>query len=230
MHMTELHLQTSHLAAQRVFYTTTLGLPLVEETDASFMVQAGQTRLAFHGTMQEGTRYHFAFTIPGNAWTQAREWLAPRVPLLMRDGQNIFFIDIWNAHSMYFHDAAGSLVEFIAHHELPEETSGPFGVQDIVRLSEIGLAVDDVSGMVGTLHSWFSLDPYKGFSHHEFTAVGDIYGLFIVVQTGRLWFPTESEPAAVAPVHVKVKGAHQQHYHVTQFPYDITVVAPIDAN
>jgi catechol-2,3-dioxygenase len=152
------------------------------------------------------------------------------VSLLTRDGQDVFFIDVWNAHSMYFHDAAGSLVECIAHHDLPEDPSDPFGVQDIVRLSEIGLVVDDVSAMVDTLHSWLSLDPYKGFSHHEFTAVGDIYGLFIVVRTGRIWFPTVSEPAVVAPVHVTVKGAHEQHYHVTGLPYDIAVVATIDAS
>jgi catechol-2,3-dioxygenase len=42
MHMTELHLQTPHLAAQRLFYTITLGLPLLEETGDSFMVQVGQ--------------------------------------------------------------------------------------------------------------------------------------------------------------------------------------------
>jgi catechol-2,3-dioxygenase len=223
MDITELHLSTPHLAAQRVFYTTTLGLPLVEETGDAFLVQAGQTRLAFHATRQEAARYHFAFTIPENAWSQARAWLVPRVSLLTRDGQDVFFLDSWNAHSMYFHDAGDCLVEFIAHHDRPAEASDAFGVQDIGRLSEIGLVVEDVSGMVETLHSWLNLDPYKGFSHHEFTAMGDIHGLFIVVQTGRIWFPTVSEQAGVAPIQVRVKGAHEQHYHLTPFPYDIAV-------
>jgi catechol-2,3-dioxygenase len=230
MQMTELHLHTPHLAAQRVFYTTTLGLPLVGQTQDSFMVQAGQTRLAFHGTVQIATRYHFAFTIRGNAWTQAREWLVPRVSLLTRDGQDVFFIDTWNVHSMYFHDADGSVVEFIAHHELPEDSSDPFGAEAIVRLSEIGLVVADVPAMVETLHSWLGLDPYQGFSHHEFTAVGDLSGRFIVVRTGRIWFPTRSEPALVAPIQVTVKGVHQRHYRVSGLPYEIAVVATMDAS
>lgn len=227
MHMAELHLQTQHLTAQRVFYVTTLGLPLLEAAGDSFVVQVGETRLAFHETARDGTKYHFAFTIPGNVWAQARAWLVPRVPLLMRDGQTVFSIDTWNAHSMYFHDVAGNLVEFIAHHDLPASApSDTFGVQDIVRISEIGLVVDDVPGMVDMLHSWLRLDPYKGLSHHEFTAVGDIYSLFIVVQTGRIWFPTVSERAVIAPVQVTVKGegTRKQLYHVTQFPYTIAVV------
>src|SRR5258705_2817568 len=203
MNITELHLHTPHLAEERVFYTTTLGLPLMEETGDAFLVQAGETRLAFHATRQVEARYHFAFTIPGNAWVQARAWLIPRVSLLTREGQDVFFIDSWNAHSMYFHDAAGNLVEFIAHHDLPAEASDSFDVQDIVRLSEIGLVVEDVSGMVATLHSWLSLDSYKGFTHHEFTAVWDIYGLVIVVHAGRIWFPTGSEQAGVAPIQVQ---------------------------
>jgi catechol-2,3-dioxygenase len=223
MHLTELHLHTPHLAEERVFYTTTLGLPVVEETRDAFLVQAGETRLAFHASRQAEARYHFAFAIPGQAWVQARAWLLARVALLTREEQDVFFLDNWNAHSMYFHDAAGNLVEFIAHHALPAEASGAFGVQDILRLSEIGLVVEDVPGMVALLHSWLGLDPYHAFTHHEFTAVGDIYGLFIVVHTGRIWFPTGSEQAGVAPVQVTIKGGHESHYQVPHFPYQIRV-------
>ena len=223
MHLAELHLHTPHLAEERLFYTTTLGLPLVEETTDTFLVQVGETRLAFHADRQADARYHFAFTIPGQAWAQARAWLLARVPLLTREERDVFFLDNWNAHSMYFHDAAGNLVEFIAHHDLPAEASEAFGVQDIVRLSEIGLVVDDVPGMVARLHSWLGLDPYHGFTHHEFTAVGDIHGLLIVVQTGRIWFPTRSEQAGVAPVQVTITGAHESQYQVPRFPYQIRV-------
>jgi catechol-2,3-dioxygenase len=100
MHLTELHVHTPHLAAERVFYTTTLGLPLVEETRDAFLVQAGQTRLAFHATGQREAKYHFAFTIPGEAWVQARAWLPGKVALLTREEQDVFFLDSWNAHSI----------------------------------------------------------------------------------------------------------------------------------
>ena len=64
MRITELHLYTQNLHAQRIFYTRTLGLPLVTETVASFTVQAGATRLLFQRTEQKGLLYHFAFSIP----------------------------------------------------------------------------------------------------------------------------------------------------------------------
>ena len=50
MRITELHLSTQDLHAQRLFYTRTLGLPLVTETVASFTIQAGATRLLFQRT------------------------------------------------------------------------------------------------------------------------------------------------------------------------------------
>jgi catechol-2,3-dioxygenase len=73
MRITDLHLSTQNLHAQRLFYTGTLGLPLVTETVASFTIQAGATRLLFQSTEQEGLLYHFAFSIPSNKLAHAKE-------------------------------------------------------------------------------------------------------------------------------------------------------------
>ena len=65
MHVTELRLMTDCLAEQRNFYTRTLGLSLLNETETSVTVGAGTTRLVFLQA-EAGTRqfYHFAFNIP----------------------------------------------------------------------------------------------------------------------------------------------------------------------
>ena len=228
MRITELHLYTQNLHAQRIFYTRTLGLPLVTETVTLFTIQAGATRLHFHRTEQEGLLYHFAFSIPSNKLAHAKEWLmarTPPVPLLSLNGQDEFHGDSWNVSNLYFYDAAGNILEFIAHHDLPDSTPDGFDEHSVLRISEIGLAVDNVMAQVAEFKDRFNIEPYRGESDDTFTAVGDIYGLFIVVKIGRFWFPTETDAAPVAPVEVTVEGTEKQHYHVSPYPYEIDVLA-----
>ncbi len=227
MRITELHLYTQDLHAQRIFYTRTLGLPLVTETVASFTIQAGATRLLFQRTEQEGLLYHFAFSIPSNKLAYAKEWLlarTPPVPLLSLDGQDEFHGDSWNVSNLYFYDAAGNILEFIAHHDVPDSTPDGFDEHSVLHISEIGLAVDNVLAQVAEFKDRFGIEPYRGESSDTFTAVGDIYGLLIVVKIGRFWFPTDTDAAPVAPVEVTVEEAEEQHYHVSPYPYEIDVV------
>ncbi len=228
MRITELHLSTQDLHAQRLFYTRTLGWPLVTETVASFTIQAGATRLLFQRTEQEGVLYHFAFSIPSNKLAYAKEWLlarTPPVPLLSLDGQDEFHGESWNVSNLYFYDAAGNILEFIAHHDVPDSTPDGFDEHAVLYISEIGLAVNNVLAQVAEFKDRFGIEPYRGESSDTFTAVGDIYGLLIVVKIGRFWFPTDTDAAPVAPVEVTIEGAEEQHYHVSPYPYEIDVVA-----
>ncbi|MEO6887710.1 MAG: glyoxalase [Ktedonobacteraceae bacterium] len=228
MRITELHLSTQDLHAQRLFYTRTLGLPLLTETSASFTIQAGATRLLFQRTEQEGIRYHFAFSTPSNKLAHAKKWLLTRtspILLLSSDGQDEFYGESWNVSNLYFYDAAGNILEFIAHHDMPDSSPDEFDEHSVLYISEIGLAVDDVLAQVAEFKDRFGLEPYRGELSDTFTAVGDISGLFIVVKIGRFWFPTETGAAPVAPVEVTIEGAEQQQYHASPYPYEIDVVA-----
>ena len=228
MRITELHLSTQDLHAQRQFYTRILGLPLVTETVTSFTIQAGATRLLFQRTEQEGFLYHFAFSIPSNKLAHAKAWLlarTPPVPLLSVDGQDQFHGESWNVSNLYFYDATGNILEFIAHHDVPDSTPDGFDEHAVLHISEIGLAVENVLAHVAEFKDRFGFEPYRGESSDTFTAVGDISGLFIVVKIGRFWFPTETDAAPVAPVEVTVEGAEEQQYHVSPYPYEIDVVA-----
>jgi catechol-2,3-dioxygenase len=228
MRITELHLSTQNLLAQRIFYTRTLGLPLVAETGASFTIQAGATRLLFRRTEQEGLLYHFAFSIPSNKLAHAKAWLlarTPPVPLLSLDGQDEFHGESWNVSNLYFYDAVGNILEFIAHHDLPDSMPDGFNEHSVLHISEIGLAVENVLAQVAEFNDRFGFDPYRGESSDTFTAVGDIYGLFIVVKIGRCWFPTQTDAAPVAPIKVTIEGRKEQQYHISPYPYEIEVVA-----
>ena len=221
MWITKLTLWTQNFQEQQQFYTGTLGLPLVEATTDAFTIQAGRTRLTFKQTEEE-TLYHFAFTIPSNKADAAKAWLLTRFPLLARDGQDQFFSENWNSLSFYFRDAANHILECIIHHDLHNDRPGVFGATDLLHISEIGMACENVPEQVKTLNDSFTLEPYRDSVEEKFAAIGDIAGLFINVQIGRNWMPT-STAAIVSPVEITIEGVEGQSQQLIPYPYKIQV-------
>lgn len=221
MRIIELSLDTQNFQEQHHFYTNILGLPLSEKTPETFTVQAGTTRLTFREATKE-TGYHSAFTIPSNKLAKAKEWLAARIPLLTRNDQDEFFSEDWNSGSLYFRDAANHILELIAHYDLQNEKPGAFGAADLLHISEIGMAFDEVPEQVKTLSTAFHIEPYRNSMDEVFAAVGDISGLFIMVKIGRHWFPT-STPATVSPVEVTIEGVEGHLQQLVLSPYHVSV-------
>ncbi len=223
MRIQELSLQTRHLADQKDFYRTTLGLPFLAETTASFTLQAGATRLHFQDAQQD-MLYHIAFTIPRNTFTEAKSWLHKHVSLLRKNSEDEFFFATINARSLYFCDAANNILEFIVHYDLDHETEGPFGPTRVLHVSEVGLPVEDVLAQVSLLKENLDIEPYGGLVSEEFAFMGDIYGQLVVVKIGRPWQPAETLLAAVSPMQLTMSGKPEQQLQLSPFPYTITVV------
>src|SRR5712692_3925675 len=217
MHIQELSLHTRHIANQKAFYCTILGLPLLAETTDSFTVQAGTTRLRFQETQQD-VLYHVAFTIPRQTFHEAKSWVQKRVPLLHES----FFANI-NARSFYFCDTAGNILEYIVHYGLNHETEGAFGAASVLHVSEIGLPVEDVPAFADLLQKQFTIEPYGGSISEEFAFLGDISGQLVVVKIGRPWLPTDTIQAAVAPVRLTISGQREKQVQFLPYPYTITV-------
>jgi len=225
MQITDLILETHKLTAQREFYEHTLGLPVVEANEQAFTMQAGLTRLTFQEAEQREPLYHVAFTIPRNKVEQAKQWAEARFPLITDPaGHSEFTGGSWNSWSLYFRDPADNILEFIAHYDLPKETTGDFGPTDILHVSEIGLPVDDVLAQTSHLQELLGIEPYKGERTETFTPMGDIYGLFIVVARGRLWYPDAKSPGVPAPIQVTVQGTEERHYTLAPLPYSVHIV------
>ena len=64
----------------------------------------------------------------------------------------------WNAHSIFFLDPGGNVVEYIARHDLKNGAPGAFSSRDILGTSEIALIVDDVPATVTHLRSALALE------------------------------------------------------------------------
>jgi len=202
----ELHLKTHKLADQHRFYSEKIGFKVVAETPNSVTFRAGATLLRFE-QVADGSQpwYHFAFNIPQNMILAARKWQLERTTLLpipehLRDPRfpdDVVNYSHWNAHSIFFYDPAGNVVEYIARHDLKNDESGAFTSAKILCASEIGLIVDDVVRTAHRLEQFSGCRQYRGGSE-DFTAVGDEFGLLLVMKRGRIlnFQPQSQERAA----------------------------------
>jgi catechol 2,3-dioxygenase-like lactoylglutathione lyase family enzyme len=215
MHIRALSLRTRNIDAQRKFYGETLGLTIKHDYDEyGFEVQIGTTELRFwpsrdtsHSKDEPSSDlYHFAFNIPENQIEQARDWLLSRAVPLITDGETtIFDFKNWNAHSIYFRDGAGNIVEFIARHRLPNASERPFDTSSILCVSEMGIATDDVRDTVQKITETYNVPVFDGAGSDTFTAMGDDNGLLIVVKTGRVWYPNTGVLADGSPYGVTIE-------------------------
>lgn len=199
-----LTLHTRDLDAQWAFYAGVLGFPVETDDDAQLTLRVGSTLLRFIPGKTDGP-YHFAFNVPEDRFAGARAWLEERVTLLADEtGETTFHFDDWNADALYFRDADGNILEFIARHTLSAAPGNGFGVADVLGVSELGLPVTDVPEAVRALQDRFGL-PIYGEASPTFTALCDEEGLLIVVPVGRGWFPT-GEPARRLPFQLRAHG------------------------
>ena len=217
MNIQKLQLWAADLQAQKDFYSNILELP-TELTSAGVLVHAGSTEILFTRAPSgfDGA-YHFAFNIPQNQYQAARQWITARIPLLKdKTGKEDFHSDSWNSDSVYFPDAAGNVLEFIARHSLNNAVGGDFDASKILNVSEIGLPSENVIAFAGELCAKLGLSIYKQEPNETFTPVGDENGLFILPIKDRIWMPDSGVPAKLLPVRVRGEG-----WEVRGVPYEI---------
>ena len=186
----QINLQTSKSLEEMIaFYQGKLGLKICEHDSKTCSFQAGNSILKFTHTktLKNPPFYHFAFNIPENKIRYAEEWQLKRSdiitpPLLLRDSdysKNIVHFRHWNAHSIFFYDPAGNVVEFIARHTLSNYSNGKFSEKDILNISEIGLIADNVDELFADIVGKISISKYFD-SSQRFLAMGDEMGLIIL--------------------------------------------------
>lgn len=191
---------TNSINEMKSFYSDSLGLSVMEETPTSFSVKAGESTLSFHECGKDvNPIYHFAFNIPENKMNEALKWITAKVPLIDYQGNQTVHFDDWNAHSVFFNDPAGNIVELIARHHLKNATDESFTVANLICVSEIGLPVTNVEEAMQKLIQ-AGISPWRDPSS-SFASMGDENGLLITVVKGRVWFMSDQE----------------------SYPYDLTV-------
>ena len=221
-------------AEMKEFYHDSLGLPVVEESPERLTIDAGLTRITFLKAMETDGNpfYHFAFNIPENKILAAHQWQKKRSPLLpipesLRDERyphDVVNYSHWNAHSVFFFDPAGNVVEYIARHDLKNAAAGDFGSEDILYASEIAFVVDDVESTATKLKEVAAAEQYRGASD-QFAAIGDEHGLLLVMKRGRMisFDSPQKKSVSVFATNVTVRGDRAMTFDHPEFPYNIAV-------
>jgi hypothetical protein len=224
------------LSALKTFYGKTLDLRLSNERADRFTVEAGETAITFVASADtvdgRAPFYHFAFNIPENKILKALEWQKARTPMLAIPERNraegfppeVVDYRHWNAHSVFFLDPAGNVVEYIARHDLKNGDQHPFGWSDFLYVSEIGLVVDDVTAAADALKGMAAVAPYKG-GNGDFTAMGDEYGLLLVMKRGRIIDFTGNTDSGVRVYRtgINLRGAKAAKHQLASHPYHLTI-------
>jgi catechol 2,3-dioxygenase-like lactoylglutathione lyase family enzyme len=209
MRITRIELLATDLTAIEKFYGAVLELP-VSRAEETVTVAIGWSTVVFREGATPPGAIHIAFTIPRNQFAEAKRWLAPRVEILSSEGTDELVLDRepWRSKSLYFRGPDGIDLEFIARQNLPSDATAPFAGASLLCVSEVGRAVADVPVEVERLRRDFGIEPFGDWVD-EFAPVGDQEGLFILVNEGRLWFPTNDafavgEPLAMEFTHTAV--------------------------
>jgi catechol-2,3-dioxygenase len=235
MKIVDVCLVTHCLASQHDFYARVLGFPVLSAHHDTLTLGVGDARLTFARREQEGEgerdgerdgSYHVAFTIPTNQFAEAKAWLVQRVPLITdAAGTDVFFFSKWNAHALYFADPAGNVMELIARHTLPNATDRPFDALNILTISEIGLATENVQETTEVLRATLGVTPHHIQGSETFTALGDDHGLLIVVDQKRDWFPETGKTAGPMPVTATVAQGSGHTYRISVPPCPCAIEA-----
>ncbi|MGH7468079.1 MAG: VOC family protein [Longimicrobiales bacterium] len=219
MEYLKIELLTHMPRALRDFYQDRLGLPVARYDGSAVSLRVGATTIDFAPTNQGEPVYHLAFNIPENKIESALEWLTSRAVLLphYQSGRTIVDWPDWNAHSIYFLDPAGNVLEVIARHDLDNAVSGAFGPADLLNVSELGLVVDDPHATLDLLRRELGVRNKSVLS--DFGAVGDDHGLFIVSAVNRPWMPTDDRPARPFPARVVIRHERPLELAIPGAPY-----------
>lgn len=224
MQIRNVRYETAAYETVREFYTELFGLPVVHEGPDRFAVAVGETTVEFVRTDGDDEPfYHFTWDIPENRFDDAKAWLRDRTDLLKTDdGETTVYFETLDFHSVYFRDPAGNLGEFAARHTRDTTVDGPFDASAFVRVSEVGMPVRDVTGVIETLESDTGIGPHPGIEavNPVITPVGNDYGMFPLIREWKEWFMA-NESARIHPVTVELADQPFDRYTIPDHPYTL---------
>ncbi|GLY11027.1 hypothetical protein ACP2W0_09185 [Pseudobacillus badius] len=189
------------------FYKHVLAFDCVSETAETAHFQVGSSRFTLHRDEEHAYYYHFAFNIPPNLFSSAKQWIAKKVPLLTEDGADEIYFDGAKAHAFYFEDPAGNIVEYIARTETtPEAAADQFAPCHIAGVSEMGVPTNETKKQLDELLDLGipprNNEPLYYEKYLNFMGEYEDGNYLIIGPVGRRWI-FSNKPGIIAPVIVK---------------------------
>lgn len=202
-------LYSNALEEMREFYINKLSFQLLHNSETSFSIQVGESEVEFRkNNLNRKPFYHFAFNIPSNKFPEAKEWAKNKVVLNIKDGEDEVYFSRSNAHSFYFMDPSGNIVEFISRHTTSPKSNGPFSVHSILNVSEMSMTVDQVL-KVGNQLIEYGIPVRDGEELCDgFQFMGENGVYLLLGPSGRRWFFSNVD-AEVHPLMIEVDNKKQ---------------------
>ncbi|WP_459502286.1 glyoxalase [Bacillus sp. C1] len=197
-------LYSQALEEMQDFYLNRLGFRLLHSSEVSFTIQVGESEVEFRKNHANNKPfYHFAFNIPSNTFSEAKEWAKNKVVLNIEAERDEVYFPRSHAHSFYFMNPAGNIVEFISRHTTSPESDGPFSVHSILHVSEMSLTTDQVLE-VGNQLIAFGIPVRDGEELSDgFHFMGENGVYLLLGPSGRRWFFSDLD-AEVHPLIIQI--------------------------
>jgi hypothetical protein len=93
----------------------------------------------------------------------------------------------------------------IARHRTPTAISRPFALSDILKISEVGIPVEDPIASAHELQERTGVAPFNE-PEEMFAPMGSDEGLLILVRLGRIWYPTSDQTTTRRPLRIEIDG------------------------
>lgn len=189
MEIKKLYLHSKNITKQLHFFKNVLGFNVEQIAEDEIILYSGLNQVHFKNSDADYI-YHYAFLIPTGTLHSAIDFLEKKeIELLRYDGKKV--IDFTTGQAIYFYDADGNIGEFIERPSLGISSDQPFSIDQVVRLNEIGLPVNNPLEMAKKLIKKYGIQPAEPqIMREDFCWVGDYNGVIIVPKTGRNWMPT----------------------------------------
>ena len=151
----------------------------------------------------------------------AVDWLSERATLLPVDGEPSRWFEFLDATAIYFEDVGGNVLEGVCYDGDRRRSDNSTAVVD--GLTEVGLPTPDPLALVEWLEGTVGLSAW-GSPGETFAWVGDRHARFVVIPTGREWYPTQ-RVADLAPMSVTVseEAANTGRHVHPRLPYEFVV-------
>jgi len=241
----KLKIDTKNFAESRIFWTENLGFEEVSSTASEFTVRVGSSLLTFKAfpfipQFPRSPQYHFSLNIPSNQAENALEWLknegnkysdGPSNPVEIWEseftGAEIIRRDRYNAHSVFFKDPGGNVIELIARHNLNNQQEGIFNHSMILNISGVAIVTRDVKESAKRIRNTFDVIEVPGTTS-GFKPLGSENGLIVLVVPGRSWEPTDSQSAESWPMEITVRHPQPLEIQIpgTNFESIVILTAP----
>jgi catechol 2,3-dioxygenase-like lactoylglutathione lyase family enzyme len=216
MKIESIKLFTSELAETFQFYEETLECPVRMINEETFVVEIGETHLYFQQSDEDVQPfYHFAIDIPYNHFYDMKQHYQNILFLLMEDGAHATYFESFIAHSFYFHDPSGNVVELIAR--ISNITDEP----EFSRISEIGFVCNEANEVFEALSKYY-LNTYENqpFIAEDLNFIGDTRddSFILLTPENNKWLfsekMSESYPITIQTSEFELSMDQQDQWHL----------------